>query len=147
MNAATGSKVTTDDYRIRVLLAKPTHDAHDRGVRYIARRMRDAGFEVIFVTFLLAEELVRIAIEEDVDVIGVSSSSHGHMAVFEDLFAGLTAQGIDDVVVIAGGVIGKRDLPTLEAWGLASVFGPGSSAEDAIQFVREHARNHDGSPE
>ena len=75
--------------RIRILLAKPTHDGHDRGVRYLARKLRDAGFEVIFLTFLLADELVAAAIEEDVDVIGISSSSHGHMAIFEDLFKGL----------------------------------------------------------
>ncbi len=130
----------TDD-PIRILLAKPTHDAHDRGVRYIARRMRDAGFEVIFVTFLLAEKLVQIAIDEDVDVIGISSSSHGHMAVFEDLFAALNAEEMTDILVIAGGVIGAADRDVLEQWGLAATFGPGSSAEDAIRFVREHSRS------
>ena len=129
------------DDPIRILLAKPTHDAHDRGVRHLARRMRDAGFEVIFVTFLLAEELVQIAIEEDVDVIGISSSSHGHMPVFEDLFAGLRAHDIDDILVIAGGVIGAADREVLEEWGLAAMFGPGSSAGDAIEFVREHVHS------
>jgi len=128
------------DDPIRVLLAKPAHDAHDRGVRYLARRMRDAGFEVIFVTFLVGNELVPTAIEEDVDVIGISSSSHGHMPVFEDLFEGLGANDVDDVLVIAGGVIGSSDLAALEELGVAAVFGPGSSAEDAIAFVRENTR-------
>ncbi len=128
------------DARIRILLAKPTHDAHDRGVRYTAKRMRDAGFEVIFVTFLLAEELVNIAIDEGVDAIGISSSSHGHMAVFEDLFMGLRQNDMDDVLVIAGGVIGATDRKALQEQGLAAVFGPGSSADDAIDLVREHVR-------
>lgn len=102
--------------------------------------MRDAGFEVIFTTFLLADELVQIAVDEDVDAIGVSSSSHGHMPVFEDLFAGLRTNDMDDVLVIAGGVIGAADRRVLEDWGLAAMFGPGSSPEDAITFVREHSR-------
>ena len=83
---------------IRVLLSKPTHDCHDRGVRLVARKMRDAGFEVIFSNFLLPEEIINTAIEEDVDVVGVSSSAGGHMPVFEDVIAGLKDAGLEDVV-------------------------------------------------
>jgi methylmalonyl-CoA mutase C-terminal domain/subunit len=122
---------------VRVLLAKPTHDGHDRGVRYIARKFRDAGFEVIFTTFLLADEVVAIAIEEDVNVIGISSSSHGHMAVFEDLFASLKKHGMEDILIIGGGVISGKDQAVLKEWGVARVFGPGSSSEDSVAFIRE----------
>ncbi len=122
---------------VRVLLAKPTHDGHDRGVRYIARKFRDAGFEVIFTTFLLADEVVAMAIEEDVNVIGISSSSHGHMAVFEDLFASLKKHGLEDVLVIGGGVISGKDQAVLKEWGVARVFGPGSASEDSVAFIRQ----------
>jgi methylmalonyl-CoA mutase C-terminal domain/subunit len=126
--------------RIRVLLAKPTHDCHDRGVRYLARKFRDAGFEVVFVNFLLPEEIVTMALEEDVDVIGVSSSSGGHMAVFEQLLAGLKQREMDDVLVIGGGVMPPNDVRTLREWGVAEVFGPGRTAEEAIELVRARSR-------
>ena len=122
---------------VRVLLAKPTHDGHDRGVRYIARKFRDAGFEVIFTTFLLADEVAAMAIEEGVNVIGISSSSHGHMAVFEDLFASLKKHGLEDILVIGGGVISGKDQAVLKEWGVARVFGPGSSSEDSVEFIRQ----------
>lgn len=121
---------------IRALLAKPTHDCHDRGVRYLASRFRDAGFEVLFVNFLLADELVNLVLQESVDVIGISCSSGGHMAAFEDLLAGLAKHELDDVLVIGGGVIPAEDVAALERAGVARVFGPGSSAEEAIELVQ-----------
>jgi len=131
--------------RIRVLLTKPTHDCHDRGVRYLARRLRDAGFEVIFTNFLLAEEVVNTAVQEDVAVIGVSISSGGHMAVFEDLMEGLRSAQISDVLVIGGGVIPNVDARELEQWGVRKVFGPGSSAESLMTFIRENAVVNDST--
>jgi methylmalonyl-CoA mutase, C-terminal domain len=122
---------------VRVLLAKPTHDCHDRGVRYVAKKMRDAGFEVIFTNFLLPSEIVNTAVEEDVQVVGVSSSSGGHLPVFEDLIAGLKENGLDDVVLIGGGVIPRDDETMLKAEGVAAIFGPGTTAEDAIALIRE----------
>lgn len=124
--------------RTKVLLTKPTQDCHDRGVRYLARRFRDAGFEVIFTNFLVAQEIVATALQEDVDVIGVSSSSGGHMPVFEDLMAGLRAEGADDLLVIGGGVIPDADARVLAGMGVAAVFGPGASAESAVEFINEH---------
>jgi len=126
--------------RIKVLLTKPTQDCHDRGVRYLARQFRDAGFEVVFTNFLVADEIVATAVQEDVDAIGVSSSSGGHLPVFEALLAGLLEAGADDVLVIGGGTIPRSDLPALQAWGVAAVFGPGTSAKEAVDFVREHVR-------
>jgi methylmalonyl-CoA mutase C-terminal domain/subunit len=122
--------------RIRVLLTKPTHDCHDRGVRYLARRLRDAGFEVIFTNFLLPQEVVTTAVQEDVDCIGVSTSTGGHLEAFEDLLAGLREAGADDVLVVAGGVIPDADASTLREWGVSDVFGPGRSAEEVIDFIR-----------
>jgi len=122
---------------IRVLLAKPTQDCHDRGVRYVAKKFRDAGFEVIFSNFLLADEIVHTALEEDVHVIGVSSSSGGHMPVFEDLIAGMKENGMADVVLVAGGVIPRDDEAVLRKWGVQAIFGPGASAEEAIALIRE----------
>jgi methylmalonyl-CoA mutase C-terminal domain/subunit len=122
---------------VRVLLAKPTHDCHDRGVRYVAKKMRDAGFEVIFTNFLLPSEIVNTAVEEDVQVVGVSSSSGGHLPVFQDLIAGLKENGLDDIVLIGGGVIPRDDEDLLKASGVAAIFGPGTTAEDAIALIRE----------
>ncbi len=130
---------------IRVLLAKPTHDCHDRGVRYVAKKFRDAGFEVIFSNFLLAAEIVTTALEEDVDVIGVSSSSGGHMPVFEDLIAGMKEHGMREVVLVAGGVIPKEDEAVLKEWGVRAVFGPGASAAEAIALIRGAARGREES--
>ena len=132
--------------RIRVLLAKPTHDCHDRGVRYLMRMLRDRGFEVIFTNFLIAEEILSSALQEDVDVIGISSSSGGHMPVFEDLLAGMRKQGLDDVLLVGGGIIPPRDIRTLKEWGVAEVFRPGSSGEDLIDFIRKNVRGAVESP-
>ena len=129
---------------IRVLLARPTQDCHDRGVRYLARKMRDAGFEVILTSFLLADEVVKTAVEEDVRVIGISSSSGGHMPVFEDLVAGVRSEGLDDVLLIGGGIIPDEDRIVLRRMGIAAIFGPGASADEAIELIVE--RVGDGVP-
>ncbi|CAN5826758.1 MAG: cobalamin B12-binding domain-containing protein [Acidimicrobiia bacterium] len=121
---------------IRVLLAKPTHDCHDRGVRLVAKKMRDAGFEVIFMNFLLPEEVIRAALDEDVHVVGISTSSGGHLPLFGDLLAGLAAHGRDDAVVIGGGVIPPDDEKTLRSWGVEAIFGPGTNAEQAIAMIK-----------
>lgn len=121
---------------IRVLLAKPTLDCHDRGVRYLARKMRDAGFEVIFANFLVASEVVKTALEEDVHVVGISSSAGGHMPVFEELIAGLKENGLENIILLGGGVIPAEDAVTLKEWGVKAIFGPGATAEDAIDLIR-----------
>ncbi len=121
---------------IRVLLAKPTHDCHDRGVRLVAKKMRDAGFEVIFINFLLPDEVVQAAVDEDVHVVGISTSAGGHLPIFEDVIAGLAAQGREDAVVIAGGVIPPGDEATLLSWGVEEVFGPGTNAAQAIEMIK-----------
>ena len=121
---------------IRILLTKPTHDCHDRGVRYLAKRFRDEGFEVVFTNFLLPAEIVATAAQEDVDVIGVSSSSGGHLAVFEEVMRELPRHGLDDVVVIAGGNIPPADADRLREWGVRAVFGPGSDPDAAVELIK-----------
>ena len=118
---------------LRVLLTKPTHDCHDRGVRLLARRFRDEGFEVVFTNFLLPAEIVETAIQEDVDVIGVSSGSGGHVQVLEEVMAA----DLEDMVVIAGGNIPPADAEKLRALGVRAVFGPGSNPDDAVALLRE----------
>jgi len=129
----------SSEARIRVLLAKPTHDCHDRGVRYLAKKFRDAGFEVIFSNFLLPADIVQTAVQEDVDIIGVSSSSGGHLPVFETLAHEMKERGMGDRLLIGGGVIPKEDQEHLKQLGVAAIFGPGSSAEQAIDLIREWA--------
>ncbi len=126
--------------RIRVLLAKPAPDCHDRGIRYLMRILRDRGFEVIFTNFLIAEEILSAALREDVDVIGISSSSGGHMPVFAELLTGMRKEGLEDVLVVGGGIIPPRDIRTLKEWGVAEVFRSGSSAEDLIEFILKNLR-------
>ncbi|HEV2815095.1 MAG TPA: cobalamin-dependent protein [Solirubrobacteraceae bacterium] len=121
---------------VRILLTKPTHDCHDRGVRYLAKRFRDESFEVVFTNFLLPSEIVATAVQEDVDVIGISSSSGAHLAVFEEVMRELPRHELDDVVVIAGGNIPPADADQLRAWGVREVFGPGSQPDDAVELIK-----------
>jgi len=128
--------MSSDTHPIRVLLAKPTHDCHDRGVRLVARKMREAGFEVIFSNFLLPEEVLNAVLDEDVDVVGISASAGGHLAIFEELLAGLKEAGRDDTLVIGGGVIPPDDEATILGWGVSAIFGPGTNAQQAIEMIR-----------
>ena len=112
----------------------------------MARSLRDSGFEVIFINFLLAEEVVSVVIQEDADVVGISSSSGGHLAVFEDLMAGLRAVEHDDVLVIAGGVIPPNDARKLQSMGVSGVFGPGSSSHQVAEHIENWARQRVRAP-
>jgi methylmalonyl-CoA mutase C-terminal domain/subunit len=129
-----------NDRTIRVLLGKTTMECHDRGVRYLATKLRDAGMEVIFINFLEAKEIVDTAIEEDVDVIGVSSSVEGHMPVAREVTRRLKDIGKDDVLIIFGGVIPERDVAPMKALGVQEVFGPGSPASAIVDFIRANSR-------
>ena len=122
---------------VRILLAKSSMDGHDRGIRYMARKFRDAGFEVIFTNFLRASEVVATALEEDVQAVGVSSSSGGPLPIFKQIIAGLEESGLDDVLLLGGGIIPAQDRKTLKDWGVAAIFGPGATAEEAIALIQE----------
>jgi methylmalonyl-CoA mutase, C-terminal domain len=128
------------DRIIRVLLGKTTMECHDRGVRYLATKLRDAGMEVVFINFLEPREIIETAIDEDVDVIGISSSVEGHMPVAREITRRLKDQDIDDILVVFGGVIQERDIAPMKEMGVKEVFGPGTSADDVIAYIRANAR-------
>lgn len=124
--------------KIRVLIAKPGLDGHDRGAKVIARALRDAGMEVIYTGLRKTpEQVVHAALQEDVDVIGISVLSGAHMAIVPRIMKLLEAQGATDVVVIVGGIIPPMDIPKLKALGVDEVFVPGSSLDEIIAFIRE----------
>ena len=122
---------------IRVLVAKPGLDGHDRGAKIIARALRDAGMEVVYTGIRQTPEMiVEAALQEDVDLIGLSILSGAHMALFPKIFDGLRKNGMDDVVVIAGGIIPDEDRTALEEMGVAVVFGPGTPTSEIADFIR-----------
>jgi methylmalonyl-CoA mutase C-terminal domain/subunit len=126
--------------RIRVLLAKPGLDGHDRGAKVVARALRDAGMEVIYTGIRQTPEMiVEAAIQEDVDVVGLSILSGAHLELFPPIIEGLRRKGREDVLVIAGGIIPEDDIPALQQMGVKAVFGPGTSTEDIIRFIQKEA--------
>ena len=126
--------------RIRVLLAKPGLDGHDRGAKVVARALRDAGMEVIYTGIRQTPEMiVEAAIQEDADVIGLSILSGAHLELFPPIIEGLRKKGRTDVIVIAGGIIPEDDIPTLQQMGIKAVFGPGTSTGDIIHFIHKEA--------
>lgn len=133
-------KTTTRTAPIRVLIAKPGLDGHDRGAKVIAHALRDAGMEVIYTgLFQTPEMIVRAAIDEDVDVIGLSILSGAHLALFPKILQGLRDAGLDDVLVVAGGTIPGEDIVKLNEVGVHQVFGPGTPLDTAARYIREHA--------
>ncbi len=132
---------------IRVLVAKPGLDGHDRGAKVMVRAFRDAGFEVIYTgLFQTPEMIAAAAAQEDVDVVGLSILSGAHLALFPPIMAALRDVGREDVLVIAGGTIPKEDIPAVKELGVAAVFGPGTRLSDAIDFVRAHAPVREDQP-
>jgi methylmalonyl-CoA mutase C-terminal domain/subunit len=126
---------------IRVLLAKPGLDGHDRGAKLLARGLRDEGFEVIYTGLRQTPEMVADAAEqEDVDVVGLSILSGAHMTLLPRIAELIRAKGMDDVLVAAGGIIPDADIPKLKAAGVAEVFGPGTTIGQVAAYFREHAR-------
>jgi len=127
--------------KIRVLVAKPGLDGHDRGAKVIARALRDAGMEVIYTGLRQTPEMiVEAAIQEDVDVIGMSILSGAHMTLFPRVMKLLAENGLDDVLVVAGGIIPDDDVPALKDIGIVGIFGPGTTTEEAISFIKENVR-------
>lgn len=124
--------------KIRILVAKPGLDGHDRGAKVIARALRDAGMEVIYTGLRQTPQMIaEAALQEDVDVVGLSILSGAHMALIPRTVQLLKENGQDDVVVIAGGIIPDDDVPALETAGVRGVFGPGTRTQDIIDFVRQ----------
>lgn len=127
-----------EDRRIRVLIAKPGMDGHDRGAKVVARALRDAGMEVIYTGLRqTADMIVNAAVQEDVDAIGLSVLSGAHMHYFREVMALLKEKGAEDIIVFGGGIIPDQDLPKLDEIGVGRMFTPGASTEDAAQYLRD----------
>ncbi len=132
------------EQKIRVLLAKPGLDGHDRGVKVIARALRDAGMEVIYTGLRQTpEQIVNAALQEDVDIIGLSILSGAHMTIFPRVMELMREKGMDDVLLFGGGIIPEDDIPRLKEAGVSAVFLPGASTEDIIKFIRENVKPRD----
>jgi methylmalonyl-CoA mutase C-terminal domain/subunit len=126
--------------KIRVLLAKPGLDGHDRGVKVLALALRDAGMEVVYTGLRQTpEQIVAAAIQEDVDVVGLSCLSGAHNYLFPRVVELLREQGAPDILVIGGGIIPENDIPALKAQATQEIFGPGSSTADIVRYIKEHA--------
>jgi methylmalonyl-CoA mutase C-terminal domain/subunit len=127
--------------KIRVLVAKPGLDGHDRGAKIVARALRDAGMEVIYTGLhQTAEMIVEAAIQEDVDVVGLSLLSGAHMTLFVDVTRLLKKKGMNDVLVVGGGIIPKEDVPKLKKEGICGVFGPGTPCEEIVDFIKKNVK-------
>ena len=123
--------------KIRVLIAKPGLDGHDRGAKVVARALRDAGFEVIYTGLRQTpEQIVAAAVAEDVDAIGLSLLSGAHNYLFPRVIQLLKEQGVDDILVFGGGVIPEEDIPGLKAAGVAEIFTPGTPTSETVEFLR-----------
>jgi methylmalonyl-CoA mutase, C-terminal domain len=128
---------SADTRKIRVVVAKPGLDGHDRGAKIIARALRDAGMEVIYTGLhQTPEQIVETVIQEDADAVGLSILSGAHMTLVPRIVELLREQDIDDVIVTVGGTIPSEDIPELKELGVAEVFTPGASTQDIIEFIR-----------
>ncbi len=127
--------------KIRVLIAKPGLDGHDRGAKVVARALRDAGMEVIYTGLRQTpEQIVETAIQEDVDVIGLSILSGAHTHLFPKVMELLKENDIKDIIVMGGGVIPEEDIPELKKAGIAEIFTPGTDTRDIIKFIKEKVK-------
>jgi len=127
--------------KIRVLVAKPGLDGHDRGAKVVARALRDAGMEVIYTGLRQTpRQIVETAIQEDVNVIGLSILSGAHTHLFPEIMRLLKENKVEDIVVIAGGVIPEEDIPELKKVGIAEIFTPGTDTRDIINFIKEKVK-------
>jgi methylmalonyl-CoA mutase C-terminal domain/subunit len=127
--------------KIRVLVAKPGLDGHDRGAKVIARALRDAGMEVIYTGLRQTPEMIAsAAVQEDVDAVGISILSGAHNTLCPRIVDLLRENGMDDTLVLVGGIVPQEDIPVLKAKGIAEVFLPGTSTEDIVTFIRSNVR-------
>jgi methylmalonyl-CoA mutase C-terminal domain/subunit len=126
---------------IRVLVAKPGLDGHDRGAKIVARALRDAGMEVIYTGLRQTpEQIVNVALQEDVDAIGISILSGAHNSILPRICELLRQEEMEDVLLVVGGIIPNEDIPALKSAGVAEVFQPGVSTQEIVDFIRTHVR-------
>lgn len=148
MSQQSATTATGTERKIRVLIAKPGLDGHDRGAKVVTRGLRDAGMEVIYTGLHQTPEMiVEAALQEDVDAIGLSILSGAHNVLFPRVMKLLVDNGMDDVVIFAGGIIPPEDEPEILKLGVGAVFGPGTTIEQTAKFIRENVRTHGVSGE
>lgn len=136
--------MTDSSQPIRILVAKPGLDGHDRGAKVMARAFRDAGMEVVYTgLFQTPEMIASAALQEDVDAVGLSILSGAHMTLFPAIVEALKSVGRDDALIVAGGTIPEEDIPAIEAIGISKVFGPGTPLQVAVQYIQENAKVRD----
>jgi methylmalonyl-CoA mutase C-terminal domain/subunit len=123
--------------KIKIIIAKPGLDGHDRGAKVVARALRDAGLEVVYTGIRQTPEMVaEAALQEDVDLVGLSILSGAHMELFPRVVEEMKKRGLDDVILLAGGIIPQEDVAALQKIGFRAIFGPGASTEDIVAWVR-----------
>jgi len=133
--------MTESERKIRVLVAKPGLDGHDRGAKVVARALRDAGFEVIYTGLRQTpEQIAEAALQEDVDVVGLSILSGAHMRLFPEIMRLLKEKGVGGVLVIAGGIIPEDDVAPLKKLGIKAIFGPGTPTTEIVKYIRDHVK-------
>ncbi len=131
------------DKKIRVLVAKPGLDGHDRGAKVVARALSEAGMEVIYTGLhQTPEQIVEAALQEDVDVVGLSVLSGAHMTIFPKVLELMKEKGMDDVLLTGGGIIPKADREDLEKAGLGRLFGPGTSTQEIVEYIKAWFKEH-----
>src|SRR5215218_6727112 len=139
--ASSTTSPTTPSRKLRILVAKPGLDGHDRGAKVVARALADAGYEVVYTGLHQTPEMIAAAaVQEAVDAVGLSIMSGAHMTLFPAVIEALKARGVGDVVVFGGGIVPKDDLPKLAEIGVARIFTPGASTNEIIEWVESHVR-------
>jgi len=129
-----------EEHKIKVIIAKPGLDGHDRGAKVVARALRDAGMEVVYTGIRQTPEMIaETALQEDADAVGLSILSGAHLELFPRVVEELQKRGMEDVVLFGGGIIPHEDLPKLEKLGFKGIFGPGASTLDIVEWVRKNA--------
>jgi len=127
--------------KIRILVAKPGLDGHDRGAKVVAQALRDAGMEVIYTGLHQSvDQIINTALQEDVDVIGLSIMSGAHLPICEKLAKKMKEKKLDDILVVVGGVIPKRDIPPLQKFGIQGIFPGGTPFDESVKWIKEHIR-------
>jgi len=131
------------DHKIRILLAKPGLDGHDRGIKVLASAFRDAGMEVIYLGLRQTPDMiVSAAVQEDVDVIALSILSGAHMTIFPKVMALMLGNGLDNVLLTGGGIIPEKDMQTLNGNGVGRLFGPGTSLKEIVTYIEDWVKEH-----
>ncbi len=129
------------DKKLRILIAKPGLDGHDRGAKVVARALRDAGFEVVYTGLHQTPEMIAsAAVQEDVDAVGLSIMSGAHNTLFPAVMEALAAKGVDDIVVFGGGIIPDEDVATLRSKGVKGLFTPGTSLQEIVDWIRQNVQ-------